>query len=104
MTVIISDADHHFVSAKYPQISARAPRLAAVESDALVWAAELHRSQARKGTPIPYLSHLLAVASLVLEDGGDEDEATVARTQTALRRPPAGGVRRHRSRACAPVG
>lgn len=29
----------------------------------------------RKGTKIPYLSHLLQVAGLVLEDGGDEDEA-----------------------------
>jgi len=39
---------------------------------------ELHRRQKRKGTDIPYVSHLLAVASLVLEDGGDEDEAIAA--------------------------
>ena len=31
-----------------------------------------------KGTGIPYLSHLLAVASLVIEDGGDECEAIAA--------------------------
>ncbi len=43
--------------------------------DALTYAAELHRSQTRKGTNIPYLSHLLAVSSLVLEAGGDEDLA-----------------------------
>lgn len=45
---------------------------------ALLWASSLHRQQVRKGTNIPYLSHLLGVASLVLEDGGDEDEAIAA--------------------------
>lgn len=42
---------------------------------AVAYAVELHRHQARKGTSIPYLTHLLAVCSLVLEDGGTEDEA-----------------------------
>ncbi len=42
---------------------------------ALSFASLLHHRQARKGTTIPYVSHLLAVASLVLEHGGDEDEA-----------------------------
>jgi len=37
---------------------------------ALLLAEELHRGHQRKGTTIPYLSHLLAVCSLVLEDGG----------------------------------
>lgn len=46
--------------------------------DALVWASGLHRAQARKGTTVPYAAHLLAVASLVLEDGGTEDEAVAA--------------------------
>jgi (p)ppGpp synthase/HD superfamily hydrolase len=46
--------------------------------EALDWAADLHRSQVRKGTDIPYVSHLLAVASLVLEHGGDEDAAIAA--------------------------
>jgi (p)ppGpp synthase/HD superfamily hydrolase len=41
---------------------------------ALVYAAELHDRQMRKGTRIPYVAHLMSVASLVLEDGGDEDE------------------------------
>jgi (p)ppGpp synthase/HD superfamily hydrolase len=45
---------------------------------ALVYAHEAHRDQIRKGTAIPYVSHLLAVAALVLEDGGDEDEAIAA--------------------------
>jgi (p)ppGpp synthase/HD superfamily hydrolase len=44
-------------------------------NDAFLFAAELHASQTRKGTDIPYLSHLMAVAGLILEHGGDEDEA-----------------------------
>jgi (p)ppGpp synthase/HD superfamily hydrolase len=43
--------------------------------DALQHAAELHASHPRKGTTVPYVSHLLSVAGLVLEDGGTEDEA-----------------------------
>lgn len=46
--------------------------------DAVRYAAELHGDQTRKGTEIPYISHLLAVASFVLDDGGDEDEAIAA--------------------------
>jgi (p)ppGpp synthase/HD superfamily hydrolase len=47
-------------------------------SSAVATAVELHAEQARRGGAIPYLSHLLGVASLVLEDGGDEDEAIAA--------------------------
>lgn len=46
--------------------------------DALVFASDLHRAQVRKGTTIPYLSHLLAVSALVLKSGGDEDQAIAA--------------------------
>jgi len=45
---------------------------------AAAYAREAHGDQLRKGTRIPYVSHLFAVASLVLEDGGDEDEAIAA--------------------------
>jgi (p)ppGpp synthase/HD superfamily hydrolase len=41
-------------------------------------AVRLHAHQARKGTGVPYVSHLLAVAGLVLEHGGDEDQAIAA--------------------------
>ncbi len=41
--------------------------------DALVFAARLHRDQVRKESGVPYVTHLLAVASLVGEAGGDED-------------------------------
>ena len=42
---------------------------------ALHYATRHHALQLRKGTPIPYAAHILAVASLVLEMHGDEDEA-----------------------------
>ncbi len=44
-------------------------------SEALRFAEAAHRAQRRKGTDIPYVAHLLAVAGLVLENGGDEDQA-----------------------------
>jgi (p)ppGpp synthase/HD superfamily hydrolase len=46
--------------------------------DALRFAAHLHSRQKRKGTSVPYVAHLLSVASLVLENGGDEDQAIAA--------------------------
>ncbi len=52
--------------------------------EALRYAAEVHRRQRRKGTSIPYVSHLLAVCSLVLEDGGGEDEAIAALLHDAV--------------------
>ena len=42
---------------------------------ALHYATRHHARQLRKGTPVPYAAHLLAVASLVLEMHGTEDEA-----------------------------
>jgi (p)ppGpp synthase/HD superfamily hydrolase len=52
--------------------------------DALTYAADLHKTQARKGTEVPYVSHLLAVASLVLEHGGDEDTTIAALLHDAV--------------------
>jgi (p)ppGpp synthase/HD superfamily hydrolase len=45
---------------------------------AMDYAVELHANQARKATRTPYAAHLLAVCSLVLEDGGTENEAIAA--------------------------
>ena len=45
---------------------------------ALDYARQLHRNQVRKGTTIPYLAHLLGVTALVIEHGGDEDQAVAA--------------------------
>ena len=42
------------------------------------YAAKMHAGQTRKQTAVPYLSHLMAVTSLVLEAGGDEDMAIAA--------------------------
>jgi (p)ppGpp synthase/HD superfamily hydrolase len=42
---------------------------------ALLYATHVHGGQVRKGTTIPYLAHLLAVAATVLEYGGSEDTA-----------------------------
>ncbi len=47
-------------------------------------ARSLHAGQRRKDTDIPYLAHLLAVAALVLEDGGEEDEAIAALLHDAV--------------------
>jgi len=52
--------------------------------DALVYAARLHAKQIRKGTTIPYASHLLSVASIVLEHGGNEIEAIAALLHDAI--------------------
>ena len=45
---------------------------------AFVFAAEKHKGQTRKASSIPYVAHLMGVASLVLEAGGDEDLAIAA--------------------------
>ena len=45
---------------------------------ALVLASTLHREQARKASGVPYVAHLLGVASLVLEEGGSEDMVIAA--------------------------
>jgi (p)ppGpp synthase/HD superfamily hydrolase len=47
-------------------------------TDAFSYAAEAHGRQTRKGGRIPYVSHLMAVASHVLDNGGDEDAAIAA--------------------------
>lgn len=51
---------------------------------AMEYAAQLHRTQLRKQTEIPYVSHLLGVASLVIEDGGNEDQAIAALLHDAV--------------------
>jgi len=43
-------------------------------------AAEAHRQDLRKGTAIPYLSHLWSVAALVLEHGGDDEQVAAGST------------------------
>ncbi|MBN1179540.1 MAG: HD domain-containing protein [Anaerolineae bacterium] len=52
--------------------------------EALAYAHQLHAGQARKASGTPYIAHLLSAAALVLEDGGDEDEAIAALLHDAV--------------------
>lgn len=52
--------------------------------EALVFATRLHAQQVRKGTGIPYVAHLLGVASIALENGASEDEAIAALLHDAI--------------------
>lgn len=45
---------------------------------ALVFTAEVFRTHYRKGSGVPYLGHLLAVAAIVADHGGDEDQIIAA--------------------------
>jgi len=67
-----------------PQPERRSRLLGPRFDQALALARELHSDQLRKGTGIPYLSHLLGVTSLVLDDGGTEDEAIAALLHDAV--------------------
>lgn len=63
---------------------ADAPALGQRFDRAFGFARDLHAEQIRKETDIPYISHLMGVASLVLEDGGSEDEAIAALLHDAV--------------------
>ena len=51
---------------------------------ALSFAFRLHQNQYRKQSKVPYISHLLAVTAIVLENGGTEDEAIAALLHDAV--------------------
>jgi (p)ppGpp synthase/HD superfamily hydrolase len=59
---------------KSQTVTALGPRF----EKALVFATRKHAGQHRKGTAVPYVVHLLGVAGIVLESGGDEDLAIAA--------------------------
>jgi GTP pyrophosphokinase len=46
--------------------------------EAFRYAHEVHGDQTKKRTAVPYLAHLMGVASLVLDEGGNEDDAIAA--------------------------
>ncbi|MHB9130115.1 MAG: HD domain-containing protein [Armatimonadota bacterium] len=52
--------------------------------EALIYAVQLHAAQFRKGSGIPYISHLLGVAAIVLEHGSTEDEVIAALLHDAV--------------------
>jgi (p)ppGpp synthase/HD superfamily hydrolase len=58
--------------------SLKAPALGIQLQRAFRYAAAKHDGQTRKQSAVPYLSHLMAVSSLVLEAGGDEEMAIAA--------------------------
>lgn len=51
---------------------------------AFAYALQVHGAIERKGTTIPYVSHLMAVSALVMEYGGDEDQAIAALLHDAI--------------------
>jgi (p)ppGpp synthase/HD superfamily hydrolase len=51
---------------------------------AFVYANQVHGGQTRKGQCTPYITHLMSVAALVIEDGGNEDEAIAALLHDAV--------------------
>lgn len=53
-------------------------------TDALIFATNLHSKQVRRGSNVPYISHLLGVCSLVIEYGGNENEAIAALLHDAI--------------------
>jgi (p)ppGpp synthase/HD superfamily hydrolase len=57
------------------QTGATVPLLTDRFQQAFAMACEIHGAQARKGTQVPYVAHLMSVAALVLEHGGGEDAA-----------------------------
>ena len=61
-----------------PNASPPGPAYTERMHDALAVGARLHKHQRRKGTTIPYLSHLLGACSIALEYGADEDQAIAA--------------------------
>jgi len=63
---------------KRPTVRNRAIKLGPRFLRAFLFAAEKHKGQTRKASTIPYIAHLMGVASLVLEAGGDEDLAIAA--------------------------
>lgn len=53
------------------------PRLTESFEHALAYANRIHANQSRKGTGIPYITHLLGVASLVLQNGAESEEEVI---------------------------
>lgn len=54
------------------------PSLTSRFDEAFAYAHAAHVAQLRKGSGTPYIGHLMGVASIVIDDGGSEDEAIAA--------------------------
>jgi hypothetical protein len=66
------------------QVNTTPPALTERFQAAVALAQEVHGHMRRSGTEIPFLAHLLVVAGLVLEDGGDEDQVIAAMLHDAV--------------------
>jgi (p)ppGpp synthase/HD superfamily hydrolase len=53
-------------------------------SDAAAYAFAIHGAQVRKGANTPYIGHLMSVAGLVLEHGGDQEQAVAGLLHDAI--------------------
>ncbi|MFW3171359.1 HD domain-containing protein [Geodermatophilus sp. CPCC 206100] len=58
--------------------------------EAFAFTSRHHREQLRKGSQVPYVSHLMSVSALVLEHGGTEDQAIAALLHDAVEDAPTG--------------
>jgi GTP pyrophosphokinase len=58
-------------------------------ADAFRYATEIHAGQTRKGTAIPYIAHVMGVASIAFSYGADEDEAIAALLHDTIEDAPA---------------
>jgi GTP pyrophosphokinase len=54
------------------------PTLTGRFDEAFTYAHHVHADHTRKGNGVPYIGHLMGVASIVIDDGGTEDEAIAA--------------------------
>ncbi len=69
---------------KNESVKAEHPMLTDRIAQALALAVEAHDGQKRKGTAIPYIAHPMAVASIALEHGADEEQAMAALLHDAV--------------------
>src|SRR3954462_8564747 len=58
--------------------------------EALLYASRHHRQQLRKGSRVPYMTHLMSVSALAMEHGGSEDQAIAALLHDAVEDAPTG--------------
>ena len=66
------------MSAPAERESPAVPHFGRRTEEAFAYALAVHAAQVCKKAAVPYASHLLAVASIVMEDGGDEDQVVAA--------------------------
>lgn len=78
-----------------PEIARVPADLQAAIADAIEW----HGEQTRKGTRVPYVSHLLQVAGMVMEHGGDVDQTVAGLLHDCLEDAPTPEARVEREQA-----